>query len=384
MHIGTGIMSVPTVGAGAVENSIYELAAHLVRRGLKVDIIDIKNSKAVRGNIGAVYHEVKIPALCDLHPVFQVISFSFLAIPRLYSLVKDGLVDIIHTHSQFSGILVLVSKIIFRWNIPLIYTTHNSNLILNPTITNKIRRICEYLVFRFSDKIIALTETIREKLIENIGINPQKITQIHIGIEMDKIEELRINSRDEDYFTVLYPARVCSWKNQMALLEASIKVLKEIPNTRFIIAGPIVEKGYFTQLVRFVKKNRLESNIKFTGELPREKIYKLYGKADVVAFPTLMEVQPVALLEAMAFGVPVVASNISQIRDIIKLLEGSALLVSPYSSVDLGRGIVQIIRNESLQKELSYKGRRIAQEYFSWDIIATKTANTYQMLIRKE
>ncbi len=380
VQIGTGIMSVPPVGTGAVENSIYELAENLVRFGLKVDIIDIKNSKANRGEIGATYHEIAIPPLCDVSSFLQVISFALKLIPVLRRLVEERDINLIHTHSQFSGFAALLSKRIFGWKIPLVYTTHNSNLILKPNILNRTRRISEYLVFRYFDQIIALNETIREGLIEHFRISPKRVTKIRLGLELKRADRPNANKVSKDYFAVLYPARICRWKNQMALIEAALLVLEKFPDTKFIIAGPVVEKNYFSRLQRFVRKNNIDKKVVFTGELHRREIYKLYQTADAVAFPSLREVQPIALIEAMAFGVPVVASNIGQIRDIVKLVEGSALLVDPRNSGELGNTIVRIIKDNFLSKELSYKGRKLSRRYFSWDTIANETRELYESL----
>jgi glycosyltransferase involved in cell wall biosynthesis len=381
VHIGTGVMSIPPRGVGAVENAIYELSKMMVHHGHSVAIIDIK-SNVDRGKTGIGFYEVKIPSLCDLHPLFQVLSFAVRVIPPLYRLVKEKEIDIIHTHSQFAGMFVLITKNLFRWKIPLIYTTHSADLILNPNLLNIFKHIAEYVLFRVSDHVTTPTESIKRRLISRFGLPPSKITPIPYGIELNRISPARPSPEIENPI-ILYPARICKRKNQMALLEAAVSILKIIPGARFVIAGPVVDSRYFSSLKKFTKENNFSSSVEFTGELARMKIYELYRKASAVVFPTLYETQGVVIIEAMAFGVPIVASDIGPIKDVVGLREGSAILIDPQRPEELGSAIIRIIRDGKLRKEISHKSRELVCRYFSWDRITRKTTDTYEQVLLK-
>ncbi len=384
VHIGTGIMSIPPIGVGAVENAIYELSKKLVKYGNSVDIIDIK-SNIDRGKTGIVFCEVKIPSLCDVHPLLQVLSFAYSTIPKLYYLLKEKPVDIIHSHSQFAGLFVLIAKSIFKWHIVILYTTHNTKFILNPSLLNRIKHIAESILLKRIDHIFTPTISVKNTLVSHFGLNSLKITSIHYGLEVEKIKEyINYNkSNREKRHIVMYPARICRRKNQLALVRASIGVLKEVPDTMFIFAGPVDEKGYFNSLQKFIKENNLTSNIEFTGPLPRQKIYELYKKASIFVFPTLYETQGIVLIEAMAFGVPVIASDIGPVRDVVGLIEGSAVLIDPQNQEQIAQKIIHVLKDMKLRETLSHKGKKLVKEYFSWDRIAVKTAETYQQLVKK-
>lgn len=379
VHMGTGIMSIPPGGVGAAENAIYELSKVLVQHGYDVDIIDIKSS-IDRGKTGIVFHEVKIPSMCDAHPLLQVLSFAWRTIPELYGLKKEKPIDIIHTHSQFTGMSVLIAKRLFGWKVPVIYTIHSAERILNPNLSNVFKHVAECLVLRMSDHIITPTESIKRRLISHFGLSSSRITSIPHGIELNKISPVHPSPEMENP-VIFYPARIGRGKNQMTLLKAMVFIHKLVPGAKCVIAGPVVDGRYFSYLKKFVRENNLTSRVEFTGALPRWKIYELYEKASVVVFPTLYETQGMVLIEAMAFGVPVIASNIGPIRDIAELRNGSAILIDPHDLEELGNAIIRVIRNGKLREELCRKGRESVRRYFAWDRIARRTTDTYEMVV---
>ncbi len=379
VHIGTGIMSIPPRGVGAVENAIYDLTNNLSSIGCSVDVIDIRYN-VDRGKTNVRFYEVKIPSLCDIHPLLQVISFAFCAIKPLYRLAKNRKIDIIHTHSQFVGFFALLAKRLFRWKTPLLYTTHNVDLLWKPNIMNEIRHFAEFMLLRNCDHIITPTKSIKERLVSRFRLHPSRITSIQYGINLNKISPNHPKSNRENPI-ILYPARICRRKNQLALLKASIPVLKKIPEARFVIAGPVVDRKYFASLKKFTKENNLSRNVEFQEALSKNRVYELYRKASVVAFPTLYETQGVILIEAMAFGIPLIASDIGPIRDVVSLAQGSAILIDPKNPEELAFAIVLILEDKEIRQEISDKGKTLVAEYFSWSKIAEKTADTYGKIL---
>lgn len=381
VHIGTGIMSIPPKGVGAVENAIYDLTDNLSSMGYSVDVIDIKYN-IDRGRTGIKFHQVKIPSLCNFHPLPQVISFAFCAIKPLYRLAKNREIDIIHTHSQFVGFFTLLAKRVFGWKTPLLYTTHNVDLLWKPNIMNKIRHFAEFVLIRNCTHIITPTKSIKERLVSRFRLHPSRITSIQYGIDLNKIS-LNHPKPDRENPIILYPARICRRKNQMALLKASIPVIRKIPEAKFVIAGPVVDSKYFISLKKFTKENNLSRNVKFTGALSKDRVYDLYKKASVVVFPTLYETQGVILIEAMAFGIPLIASDIGPIRDVVSLVQESAMLIDPKSPEEIASAIILIIRDRKIQEEMNKSGKRLVSKYFSWSRIAGQTACLYQRILNE-
>ncbi|MCL0041198.1 glycosyltransferase [Dehalococcoidia bacterium] len=97
-------------------------------------------------------------------------------------------------------------------------------------------------------------------------------------------------------------------------------------------------------------------------------------------FPTLYETQGRPVLEAMAFGLPAIVSKIGPIEDIVKLEEGSAILVNPNDPNEIADAILQVLRNQALSRQMSIKGRKLAGN-FDWKTIAEKLGRIYETVL---
>jgi len=309
-----------------------------------------------------------------------------LALFKLRRLVKSSSIDIIHTHSQFPAAAVLLANRLFGWNIPHVHTIHNAYVVMRPTLGNRLKHILEVIVLKKTTHIVALTDTIRRQLISNFGVDSARITVIPNGVEVEDIARfIAQNPRQTGPGRMVFcPARICLRKNQMVVLQAAPEVLNIYPETKFIFVGPIVERSYFSSLSKFVLDKNLSHAVEFAGEVSRERLYNLYQNATVFALPTLYEMHALVVIEAMAFGLPVIASRIGPIEDTVKLEEGSAILVDPNSPDEIADAIIRVFENEALRRELSTKGEKLVSQRFTWRQIATETLKLYDRLKKRD
>lgn len=387
VHVATGAYSVPPIGAGGSERVIYSLTERLSELGCNVDVIDIRADVHRGLESRVIFHEVWNPPFAGkglLRHVIRISSFAILAMFRLRQLVRSNGVDVIHTHSQFPGAAVLLANRLFRWNIPHVHTTHNSYLVMCPTLANKLKHILEVIVFRKASHIVALTATVRQQLISKFGVDDARSRVIPNGVEIEDIADFIATNPYQARAdkVVLCPARICPRKNQLVLLQAVPKVLAICPNTKFIFVGPIEDRPYFNSLDKFMTDENLSSAVEFTGEVPREHLYELYQNATVFVLPTLYENQPLVVLEAMAFGLPTIASKIGPIEDIVKLEEGSVVLIDPSNPGEIADAVIRLLKDEAVRQELSAKGRKLVSERFDWRQVARETLNLYAQLGR--
>ncbi|GAG94441.1 unnamed protein product, partial [marine sediment metagenome] len=122
--------------------------------------------------------------------------------------------------------------------------------------------------------------------------------------------------------------------------------------------------------------------VEFTGQVSTEQLYRLYHRTTIFVFPTLYESQGVVLVEAMAFGLPVLASKIGPILDVVSLEEGSALLIDPYNTEEIAQAIIKLFHDEALRSELSVKGRKLTSSRFPWSRIAQDMLAMYGELVQ--
>lgn len=385
LHLGTGFLPVSASTGRSVETTIYELTRHLAQAGTGVDIVDIKMSSS-RGDTGVKFHEVgALPTKgSNIFSYFlKVAWFSLRLLPILNRLTRSGEISVIHTHSQFPAAVALLAISLFRRRVPVVYTAHNPYLLAAPDIINRLKHtLIEGWVLRSVDRVIAQTDAVGKELVQRFRIPPQKIAQVFAGIDIETIDFfIRQHPRNEDgRYTVLCPAVINPRKNQMAVVESIPAVVKTHPRCRFVFAGAIDDRAYYDEIKNVIKERNLSDYVKFTGQLPLEELYQQYRDATALVFPTHYETQGKVLIEAMAFGLPVIASRIGPIMDVVSLEEGSAILVNPDDTEELTSAIIRLLGDESTRVALSARGRKLASSRFSWSRIASDMLAVYEEL----
>lgn len=226
------------------------------------------------------------------------------------------------------------------------------------------------LVYRKSEKIFVLGESIKKDLINSYNVDPNKIVIykykiseiFHTNVKSDVKQNLNPNGP-----IILTICRVSPEKGLNYLIEASTKIIQKNPNAKIIIKGsPIYsvttsEKNYLEELRALIRKNNLEENISIIEMSPHGEIPKFLAAADVFVLPSLSEGFPLVILEALASGVPVVATPVGGIPDV--LTSGSnALLVEPGNVDELAEAITRILSDDTLRQNLINNGLRTSHQ----------------------
>ncbi len=387
VHIGTGVVPVLPFGSRGPEKTIYYSTKHLARLGHKVEVIDVKQGAHDRDATEARFHEVGFPSVfnSNLFSYFRIMIFSLISGLIIRRLIREKGVDVVHAHSQFPAAAVLLARWVLRWNITLIYTAHNPYLVMPCTFVERLKHtIIEGPVLMHVDCVVSQTESVSRELQRKYRIEPSRTIPISAGIDIDAISNYLADQpvKKNDSPLILYAAIINPRKNQMALLQAVPKVIREYPNAKFIFPGAIDDVEYFDQMNQFIDEHKLSENAIFTGDLSTHELYQVYRDATMFVFPTRYETQGVVLLEAMAFSLPVIASDIGPIRDIVEMERDSALLIDSSEIEEISQSIIRVLENESLRMELSLKGKKLAHNTFSWDQVAGRTASAYHEFIR--
>lgn len=170
-----------------------------------------------------------------------------------------------------------------------------------------------------------------------------------------------------------------SWeKGQLFLIEALPHILRERPEAHLVLVGDGAERE---SLERLVDERGLRDRVRFTGTLPREEALRELSQASVAALPSLGEGLGIAAIEAQAVGVPIVASNVGGIPDVVTD-EETGLLVPPRNSAALASAILRLMRQPELPARLAAAAREQLPR-FDWDKIAHDVGELYEILIPK-
>ena len=172
---------------------------------------------------------------------------------------------------------------------------------------------------------------------------------------------------------ILFLGRLEHRKGLKYLLEAYKTVKQEIPNSRLIVvgSGTRLRKGY----EKFVEQNHL-ADVEFVGYISEEDKPRYFKTADIYCAPsTGHESQGIVLLEAMASGTPIVASNLEGYAGVVTHGQ-EGLLVPPKDSAELAKALVFLLKDKSLRQQMGAKGRLNAENY-SWERIAKRVCDYY-------
>lgn len=356
---------------GGLEKCAYNLSKHLVKLGHKVIVYttELPQSKPFEIMEGIVVH--RVPTLLNMLNVPVAFYFDVLK--------EDA--DILHFHiPPPTGALssILLRKIKQK---PVVLTYHAD------TIGNGfIQRVMAKLYNIVQNEIILKNVTMitvpsslyRMKLIGQ-GVDADRIEVISNGIEPFRFStnpeatHLREKYGLQDRKIVLFVGRLENSKGVKYLIETIPQLAEEIDDIKIIMVG---DGRLRRELGGLAHDLGVEDNILFTGYLIGEELNTMYDVADVFVLPSLYEVFPLALLEAMAHGKPAVVTDIAGTRELVR--DGhNGLLVEPGSSRKLASAITRLLQDNKLAGKIGEKGRQTSIS-FSWERVASEMVHVYE------
>ena len=249
---------------------------------------------------------------------------------------------------------------------------------VRPLALSAIRLVDIATARRLTDHFHAITEAVKSWAVTEMGLNPSRITMVHRGRNPDRLGEpgserrrsarLSLGLRDDDEVVVTV-GRQEFQKGQRYLLEAVAALAPRRPHLRLLIAG---RRGASSpELDRLLAVPELAGRVHVLGH--REDVPDLLAASDLFAFPSLLEGLGGSVLEAMALGLPIVASDLPAIREIVEQGE-NALLVPVAAADELAEAIDRILQDPSLARAFGQRSREIFLERF------TSTRSTEAMI----
>jgi spore coat protein SA len=234
-----------------------------------------------------------------------------------------------------------------------------------------------------ANMIIANSSSLKKNLSRMFPKVKHKIRMVHLGVDVSrfnspsKAQKMKSKRRYDlgRSFTILFVGRIIPRKGVPVLIKAAQKISKKIPRTKLIIVGK-GKKGYVQRLKSQAK--RMHVATKFMGKIGHGKIHHVYRMADCFVCPSQKhEAFGLVNVEAMASGVPVVASNIGGIKEIVKHNKNGFLIKRYHSSDAFAEYIKKIAADRSLGRRLGKQGRATVLRKFSWANTAAKLNRIY-------
>lgn len=234
-----------------------------------------------------------------------------------------------------------------------------------------VYRKMEKRALKHAQQIIAVTPYVKKT------VEPYCNSYIHI-IPVGLSDEYFEIKNKEKKGRLLFVGGIEPRKGLMSLLRA-IKILKEKGCTVDLhIVGRVRKKEYFERLNQYIIENGLRENIKFEGFLSKDELKNEYAECSVFVLPSKEESQGLVLVEAMAAGKPIVATNVGGIPYVVD--EGkNGFIVNYGESEDIAKSILQLLEDDDLRLEMGKNGKRKAMS-FTLDKIGKQTYDIYKTL----
>lgn len=313
--------------------------------------------------------------------------FSIFALMRL---IKMHNIKIVHSYDPKSAFVAMIAARLL--NVPAKISTLHLPFFTPywkergvKYIRDLIRYQRDTIVTRLADRIIAVSEEIREEKILRQHVLPEKVVTVLNGVDSDIFSP---EHGDADFIfqkfeipagtpTIGIVARFEPHKGHTCLLEAMPIVISEVPSALLLIVG----EGYYEpELRKALQSHHLEKHVIFTGF--QKDIPKVLSGLNLVVLPSRYESTNLSLIEAMLMEKPVIASSIPSHSQMIQ--NGvNGYLVTPGDVKGLANAIISLLKNDELSKTLGKKGREIALQKFTLNRMAEETEKVYDDLLRE-
>ena len=319
------------------------------------------------------FEEAGIPVTClDITR-----DTSLAAIKRLSDHLRSGGYDLVHTHSPYPSALARV-LLAGRSGTRLIHTEHSLSASRKP-----LTRIANRLTYPFCDVVVSVSREVN-KTVEGGWPGPRATRVIHGGIDEAAIspahrsatrEALGASDRSRIVGNV---AHLRSQKGHATFLEAAARVAEEIPDALFVIVGREKEPGYQDELAKMADELGIGDRVHFTGFQPDP--YPFMASFDLFLMASDYEGFPIALVEAMAMGLPIVATDVGGVGEAIR--DGVDGLLTPPGDADtLARHAVDLLQQPDHAAELAGRARERALEEFTLAAMVRRTEDLYREVL---
>lgn len=298
---------------------------------------------------------------------------------RLARLLRQERVAVLHPHQYTPFFYSSAARWLGR-RPPLVFTEHGRHF---PDYPRRKRILANRLLLRKGDRVVGVGEVVRQALIRNEGIPAQRVSVIYNGIDLTGF---RGNGADREVvrrewgfgaeeLVLLQVARLDYLKDHATALRTLSQLLPQCPQARLVLVGEGPERPVIEKLLGELG---LHHAVRLLGQ--RSDVPRLLAGADVFLLTSISEGIPLTVIEALAAGVPVVASRVGGLPEMVT--EGETGLLAPAGdSAALAAQLLRLIRDRQLRQRLVQQGREAALAKWSERRMHAAYAELYDDLI---
>ena len=283
----------------------------------------------------------------------------------------EGQFDIIHAHDWLTYYAGIAAKRVSGK--PLVVHMHATEFDRSGEHINEQTYAIERAGMEAADKVIAVSNLTRNIIIEKYGIPADKVVTVHNAVRFAEGSGNEAE-RGVDDKIVTFLGRITYQKGPDYFVEAAAKVLKRVPNVRFVMAG---SGDMMNHIVRRVARLGIADRFHFTGFLRGEDVHKMFTLSDVYVMPSVSEPFGISPLEAMKSNVPVIISKQSGVAEVLDY----AIKVDYWDVDAMADAIHALICYPALSKMFARKGLEEVTG-LKWDNAAAKIKAVYESVMK--
>ena len=286
------------------------------------------------------------------------------------TILEKNDVELLHAH--FAGMGGAARRLSKMLGVPYTLTAHAFDIYLNPD-ADELRKVMDDAA-----SVVTISEYNKNYLVDEIGVS-NRINVIRCGIDLDKFDPQR-KLKTGGRIRMLTVARLVEKKGIEYLLKAIPKVIKEVLDCELTIVGSGPLNDSLHQLVRDLD---VGGCVQFRGDVSDSELMRCYEDTDLIILPCIViesgdrDGIPVAMMEAMAMGLPVISTNVSGIPELVE--DGvSGMLVPPKDEKAISEALIKLLNNENLRVQMGKAGRQIILEKYNVEIECHKLMTMFR------
>jgi len=296
----------------------------------------------------------------------------------IYMLLFDKRIRIVHICSASRGsfyrksAIMLIAKIFKK---KTIFHIHGSSFDVFYNNGHPVRRFYMRRILDLADMPLVLSETwfaAISKMTKN-----RNVKTIHYYIDTSDFKLINKLKGDAPQFNIFTAGRLEQRKGTYDILKAVKLVLKEVPDAMFYLAGD----GDIDKVAGICRKQGMEMNVHVLGWLDRPGLLDAFSKATIFLLPSYHEGLPIAIMEAMASGLPVISTKVGGIPEAIE--DGiNGFLINPGNVIDMSKKIVTLLKDKKLRDRMSMANIEKIDAVFSLDMTIRRFHEEYEYLLK--
>ena len=352
---------IPELNVGGVETGTVDFAKYLVLHGHKAVIVS-HGGQLVEGlkDIGAIHHRLAVHK--------KSLWTAIKMVKSLRAVIESEKIDIVHARSRVPAWIAYFAC--RKTKAAFITTCHGYY---------KNRFFSQ--VMGWSKLVIVPSKVIGRHMVDDFKVLSRHIRCIPRSVDLERFQINEKTSQSKTNCTITIVGRLTSLKGHTFFLRAMAKVIRSIPHARIWIVGdaPPQKGAYKKDLEVLVRRLGMESHVEFLGS--RQDVPAILSRSNILVLSTVtQEAFGRVILEAQASGVPVVATNVGGVIDIID--DGKTGLLVPPKDIDaMAKAVIRLYKDKALVQRIVIEAQKKLKNHFTLEHMASSTVRVYEELL---